>query len=326
MILTDFLPQFYQGRVCKYTSRNFVYKLGGEVENIVRNHNHLRKWVRKRHLEAEDGIKIIQHWPQLQTLLEISTFFPLSPRSSTILRIGFNSQFMFKVWPRDHLRDRPEIDDVDKGFWLNPLHRKLIKGDLPKQGYLSIPSTVAKGVGRKPVHLNGWLASTYQCDSEPRDYQECSQVHEPRVRGCRFLGVAYQSPNSVGTFNPLITQLSSVLRSLKPSSRLFGGELIFTPEGVGEVVKLHLPFPTLDNGTLVDQQLTFLVVNPDYGKILEISPPPAYSGMTPKGTANVFADSDGFLCIVAALCVKPFLCARLVSDVQTQLSCCLPPI
>ncbi|GBN28030.1 hypothetical protein AVEN_82622-1 [Araneus ventricosus] len=48
--------------------------------------------------------------------------------------------------------------------------------------------------------------------------------------------------------------------------------------------------------------------------------------MTPKGTANVFADSDGFLGIMAALCVKPFLCARLVSDVQMQLSCCLRPI
>ncbi|GBM76522.1 hypothetical protein AVEN_102304-1 [Araneus ventricosus] len=179
---------------------------------------------------------------------------------------------------------------------------------------------------------SGWLASTYQCDSEPRDYQECSQVHEPRVRGCRFLGVAYQSPNSVGTFNPLITRLSSVLRSLKPSSRLL---IRFSPSSFPRTfsfysplqgVELRLPFPTLDHGTLVDQQLTFLVVNPDYGKVLEFSPPPAYSGMTPKGTANVFADSDGFLGIVAALCVKPFLCARLVSDVQMQLSCCLPPI
>ncbi|GBM25432.1 hypothetical protein AVEN_245836-1 [Araneus ventricosus] len=78
-------------------------------------------------------------------------------------------------------------------------------------------------------------------------------------------------------------------------------------QGVDEVVKLHLPFPTLDNGTLVDQQLTFLVVNPDYGKVLEFSQPPAYSGMTPKGTANVFVDSDGFLGIVAALCVKSLL-------------------
>ncbi|GBM89696.1 hypothetical protein AVEN_173210-1 [Araneus ventricosus] len=159
----------------------------------------------------------------------------------------------------------------------------------------------------------GWLASTYQCDSEPRDYQECSQVHEPRVRGCRFLGVAYQSPNSVGTFNPLITQLSSVLRSLKPSSRLL---IRFSPPSFPRTfsfysplqgVELRLPFPTLGNGTLVDQQLTFLVVNPDYGKVLEFSPPPAYSGMTPKGTANVLADSDGFLGIVAALCVKSFL-------------------
>ncbi|GBN76333.1 hypothetical protein AVEN_237800-1 [Araneus ventricosus] len=169
----------------------------------------------------------------------------------------------------------------------------------------------------KHAAFPGWLASTYQCNSESRDYQECSQVHEPRVRGCRFLGVAYQSPTSVGTFNPLITQLSSVLRSLKPRSRRL---ICFSPpfsprtsrfysplQGVDEVVKLHLPFPTLDNGTLVDQQLTFLVVNPDYGKVLEFSPPPAYSGMIPKGTANVFADSDGFLGIVAVLCVKSFL-------------------
>ncbi|GBN61983.1 hypothetical protein AVEN_119324-1 [Araneus ventricosus] len=34
-------------------------------------------------------------------------------------------------------------------------------------------------------------------------------------------------------------------------------------------VELRLPFPSLDNGTLVDQQLTFLVVNPYSGKILE---------------------------------------------------------
>ncbi|GBL80392.1 hypothetical protein AVEN_9265-1 [Araneus ventricosus] len=159
----------------------------------------------------------------------------------------------------------------------------------------------------------GWLASTYQCDSEPRDYQECSQVHEPRVRGCRFLGFAHQSPNSVGYFNPLITQLSSVLRSLKPSSRLL---IHFSPPSFPrtfsfysllEGVELRLPFPTLDNGTLVDQQFTFLVVNPYYGKVLEFSPPPAYSGMTPKGTANVLDDSDGFHGIVAALCVKSFL-------------------
>ncbi|GBN03722.1 hypothetical protein AVEN_47635-1 [Araneus ventricosus] len=56
-----------------------------------------------------------------------------------------------------------------------------------------------------------------------------------------------------------------------------------------------------------EKWLTFLVVKPDYGKVLEFSPPPAYSGMTPKGIANVFADSDGFLGIVSALCVKSFL-------------------
>ncbi|GBM55420.1 hypothetical protein AVEN_123505-1 [Araneus ventricosus] len=32
------------------------------------------------------------------------------------------------------------------------------------------------------LRLPGWIASTYQRDTEPRDSQECSQV-EPRVRG-----------------------------------------------------------------------------------------------------------------------------------------------
>ncbi|GBN77997.1 hypothetical protein AVEN_267929-1 [Araneus ventricosus] len=32
-------------------------------------------------------------------------------------------------------------------------------------------------------------------------------------------------------------------------------QFLFTPEGVGEVANLRLPFPTLDNGTLIDQQL-----------------------------------------------------------------------
>ncbi|GBL82967.1 hypothetical protein AVEN_106464-1 [Araneus ventricosus] len=109
----------------------------------------------------------------------------------------------------------------------------------------------------------------------------------------------FDSPEPETSFETPNPFLSAVL----PSNLQF----LFTPEGVGEMVKLYLPFPTLDNGTLVDQQLTFLVVNPDYGKVLEFSPPPAYSGMIPKGTANVFADSDGFLSIVAALCVKSFL-------------------
>ncbi|GBO01476.1 hypothetical protein AVEN_222619-1 [Araneus ventricosus] len=71
----------------------------------------------------------------------------------------------------------------------------------------------------------------------------------------------------------LITQLSSVLRSLKPSSRLL---IRFSPSSPTfsfystlQGVELRLPFPTLDNGTLVDQQLTFLVVNPYSGKVLE---------------------------------------------------------
>ncbi|GBO41066.1 hypothetical protein AVEN_68249-1 [Araneus ventricosus] len=71
-----------------------------------------------------------------------------------------------------------------------------------------------------------------------------------------------------------ITQLSSVHRSLKPSSRLLirfslrslSSNISFYSSLQG--VELRLPFPTLDNGTLVDQQLTFLVVNPNSGKIL----------------------------------------------------------
>ncbi|GBN36114.1 hypothetical protein AVEN_155855-1 [Araneus ventricosus] len=110
------------------------------------------------------------------------------------------------------------------------------------------------------------------------------------------LGWDFQSAHHTALFGPPEPETSletpnPFLSAALPSNIQF----LFTPEGVGEVVKLHLPFPTLDNGTLVDQQLTFLVVNPDYGKVLEFSPPPAYSGMTPKGTANVFADSDGFL-------------------------------
>ncbi|GBN83220.1 hypothetical protein AVEN_226773-1 [Araneus ventricosus] len=34
-------------------------------------------------------------------------------------------------------------------------------------------------------------------------------------------------------------------------------------------VEIRLPFPSLDNGTLVDHQLTFLVVNPYSEKVLE---------------------------------------------------------
>ncbi|GBL78255.1 hypothetical protein AVEN_42805-1 [Araneus ventricosus] len=71
-----------------------------------------------------------------------------------------------------------------------------------------------------------------------------------------------------------ITQLSSVLRSLKPSSRLL---MQFLPLSLLEHQFLFIPsgsgapptFPSLDNGTLVDQQFTFLVVNPYSGKVLE---------------------------------------------------------
>ncbi|GBM16524.1 hypothetical protein AVEN_148906-1 [Araneus ventricosus] len=97
----------------------------------------------------------------------------------------------------------------------------------------------------------GWITSTDQRDTKPRDYQEYSQVQEPRVRGSRFLGVVYPSPTSVGTFNPLITQLSSVPRSLKlvrDSPKKFSLFFPFSSnirfysllQRVDEVVKLHL--------------------------------------------------------------------------------------
>ncbi|GBM13901.1 hypothetical protein AVEN_44147-2-1, partial [Araneus ventricosus] len=141
--------------------------------------------------------------------------------------------------------------------------------------------------------------------------------HKPSITGWQV---------TLSAFLPLLLELFEKMKFVLLSRLNQDALENYFSQGVDEVVKLHLVFPTLDNGTLVDQQLTFLVVNPDYGKVLEFSPPPAYSGMIPKGTANVFADSDGFLGIVAVLCVKPFLCARLVSDVQMQLSCCLPLI
>ncbi|GBL92348.1 hypothetical protein AVEN_35876-1 [Araneus ventricosus] len=133
----------------------------------------------------------------------------------------------------------------------------------------------------------------------------------PIPRGClpkSEFSRDFQSADHTALFGPPEPETSFETPNPFPSPVLpLNIQFLFTLDGVDEVVKLHLPFPTLDNGTLVDQQLTFLVVNPYYGKVLEFSPPPAYSVMTPKGTANVLADSDGFLGIVAALCVKFFL-------------------
>ncbi|GBO20541.1 hypothetical protein AVEN_89964-1 [Araneus ventricosus] len=75
----------------------------------------------------------------------------------------------------------------------------------------------------------------------------------------------------------LITQLSSVLRSLKPSSRLLMQFLrpfvCLSPR----TFSFYSPFKDWSSAylslhwimvLLVDQQLTFLVVNPYYGKVL----------------------------------------------------------
>ncbi|GBM77050.1 hypothetical protein AVEN_79061-1 [Araneus ventricosus] len=71
-----------------------------------------------------------------------------------------------------------------------------------------------KKISKLPVR---WIASTYQHDTEPRDYQECSQVDEPRVRGMPIPRGCLPKSELIRDFqSELITQLSSV----KPSSKL----------------------------------------------------------------------------------------------------------
>ncbi|GBL57534.1 hypothetical protein AVEN_182824-1, partial [Araneus ventricosus] len=102
------------------------------------------------------------------------------------------------------------------------------------------------------------IASTYLRDTEPRDNQECSQVDEPRVRGMPIPRGCLTKSELIRDFqSELITQLSSVLRSLKPSSRLLirfslrpsvlSSNVQFYSSLQG--VELRLPFPKLDNGT-----------------------------------------------------------------------------
>ncbi|GBM89762.1 hypothetical protein AVEN_109172-1 [Araneus ventricosus] len=89
-----------------------------------------------------------------------------------------------------------------------------------------------------------WIASTYQRDIEPRDYQECSQVDEPRVRGMLIPRSCLPKSELLRDFqSDLITQLSSVLQSLKSSSRLLirfspstvlsNIQFLFSPSGSG---------------------------------------------------------------------------------------------
>ncbi|GBO08585.1 hypothetical protein AVEN_85667-1 [Araneus ventricosus] len=69
---------------------------------------------------------------------------------------------------------------------------------------------------RRIMENEGWIASTYQRDTEPRDYQEFSQVDEPRVRGMPIPRGCLPKSELIRDFqSELITQLSSVLRSLK---------------------------------------------------------------------------------------------------------------
>ncbi|GBN88484.1 hypothetical protein AVEN_140986-1 [Araneus ventricosus] len=83
---------------------------------------------------------------------------------------------------------------------------------------------------------------------------------------------------------------------------------LFTPSGgVDEVVKPLCLFPLhWIICALVDQQLTFRMVTSYSGKLLEFRHHRPIQE-SPKGTANVRADSDLFIDIVAALCVKSFL-------------------
>ncbi|GBM17383.1 hypothetical protein AVEN_13258-1 [Araneus ventricosus] len=81
----------------------------------------------------------------------------------------------------------------------------------------------------------------------------------PIPRGClpkSEFSRNFQSADHTALFGPPEPETSfetpnPFLSAVLPSNIQF----LFTPEGVGEVAKLHLPFPTLDNGTLVDQQL-----------------------------------------------------------------------
>ncbi|GBM16668.1 hypothetical protein AVEN_88993-1 [Araneus ventricosus] len=64
------------------------------------------------------------------------------------------------------------------------------------------------------------ITSTYQRDSKPRGLQGARNLLKPSVREMPILGLAYQSPPSVGTFNPLITQLFLSSRPETCSRRL----------------------------------------------------------------------------------------------------------
>ncbi|GBL79766.1 hypothetical protein AVEN_18282-1 [Araneus ventricosus] len=97
--------------------------------------------------------------------------------------------------------------------WIPPDQRKeLVSNFFPQSA--SIFSDLLYDEG-------GGIASTYQRDTEPRDYQECSQVDEPRVRGMPIPRGCLPKSELIRDFqSELITPLFSVLRSLKPSSRL----------------------------------------------------------------------------------------------------------
>ncbi|GBL90809.1 hypothetical protein AVEN_215546-1 [Araneus ventricosus] len=97
----------------------------------------------------------------------------------------------------------------------------------------------------------------------------------------------------------LITQLSSVLRSLKTSSRLL---IQFLPPFLPRTSRFIHPFKEWSSAylsldwimvLLVDQQITFFVPSgqPLLWEGTWVSPPPGYSGVTPKGTANALYDS-----------------------------------
>ncbi|GBL96728.1 hypothetical protein AVEN_111863-1 [Araneus ventricosus] len=79
-----------------------------------------------------------------------------------------------------------------------------------------------------PAH--GWIASTYQRDTEPRDYQECSQADHTALFGAPEPETQFETPNP---FLPPFVLLSSNIQFYSPL----------------QGVELRLPFTTLDNGT-----------------------------------------------------------------------------
>ncbi|GBM31231.1 hypothetical protein AVEN_193359-1 [Araneus ventricosus] len=80
----------------------------------------------------------------------------------------------------------------------------------------------------------------------------------PIPRGClpkSDFSRDFQFADHTAFFGPPEPETSFETPNPFPSARLLEHQFYSLLQGVDEVVKLHLSFPSLDNGTLVDQQL-----------------------------------------------------------------------